>query len=634
MMKTLAALLLLIGMIFSLVFVFVDGSELINSMAVGTSTVASAAEERTVNGTANDAVNEIANDIANKTVNDTANKSAQAQDAVDLPVTATDAVAAPVSAQASEVMSAIRLNGDTITVEGEGAAVSGTIVTITAAGVYDISGTLHNGQLVVDTQDEETVTLVLNGVDITDATSAPIYVRNAAQTMITLADGTENVVTDGDAYLHPNAEDDEPNAAIFSKDDLTINGNGSLIVNANYNNGIASKDDLQITAGNITVYAANDGIKGRDSIAILDGIIAVTAGGDGLQSNNDEDAEKGYVAVEGGVLAITAGADGIQAETVLAISGGDITITSGGGSSNTATDSAKGLKADVQLTVSGGLITVDAADDAIHANGSITIDGGEFRLATGDDGIHADGALLVNGGDLTVVGSYEGLEGNSIVINDGIVRITSSDDGVNVAGGTDSSGAVGPQQDSFSSGDRYLEINGGYIVVDSGGDSLDANGPGTMNGGVVILNTPAVVGGGNGLLDLDGSLTINSGLLVASGSYGMGVSISATSTQYSVLETLPAAQAAGTLLHIARADGAEVVTFAPLYDYQNLVLSSPDLENGESYRVYTGGSATGTVTDGLYVNGTYTPGSEISSFTVTATVTAENASMSGRRGRP
>ena len=208
------------------------------------------------------------------------------------------------SAESSNV-SHIRLEGDAITLDGSGATVKGTTVTITSAGTYSISGTLSDGQIVVDTQDEDKVVLVLNGADITCSTSAPIYVVNAEKTVISLADGTENVVTDGETYVLTDTESDEPNAAIFGKDDLTINGTGSLTVNANYNNGIASKDDLKITGGQITVDAVNDGIKGKDSVAIKDGTIIINAGSDGIQSTNQEDAEKGVVAIEGGSLNIT-----------------------------------------------------------------------------------------------------------------------------------------------------------------------------------------------------------------------------------------------------------------------------------------------------------------------------------------
>ena len=423
---------------------------------------------------------------------------------------------------------AINLEGDSITIEGDGVTVNGNIATITAGGAYSISGTLNDGQIVVDTQDEGTVYLILNGVNITYATSAPIYVSNAEKTVLTLAPGTENVVTDGVSYTFAEAETDEPNAAIFSKDALTINGTGSLTVNANYHNGITSKDDLKITGGIITVNAVNDGLKGRDSLAVLDGIITVNAGGNGLQSNNDEDVEKGFVSIDGGIFNIKAVLDGIQAETMLKVSGGNITIVSGGGSSNISGDSAKGLKAGVDITIAGGTINIDAADDAVHSNSSLTINGGDIVVASADDAVHSENTLVINSGNLTITRSYEGLESDIIVINDGTIQLVSSDDGINVTSGDISGG------ESAAPG-KYFEINGGYLVLDAGGDGLDSNGTGTLNGGIVIVNGPTE--DRNGALDVNGTLEINGGFLIAVGSAGMAQTAGTTSTQYSVLET-------------------------------------------------------------------------------------------------
>lgn len=519
-------------------------------------------------------------------------------------------------------MTTISLEGDAISVAGAGTVVNGSSITITAAGTYSLSGTLNNGQIIVETADEDPVALVLNGVDITYATSSPIYVSNAEKVVITLADGTENVVTDGASYVFPDAETDEPNAAVFSKDDLTINGSGSLTVNANYNNGIASKDDLKIVSGNITINAVNDGIKGRDSVAVKDGVITINAGADGMQSNNDEDVERGYIAIEGGTLNITAALDGIQAETSLSISGGNVTITTTGGSG----DSAKGLKAGSDITISGGTITLDAADDGIHSNGNITINGGDIVAASADDGVHANASLVINGGNLTITKSYEGLESGIIIINDGVVYVTASDDGINVSNG--SGGMAGPGQTVSSN--YYLEINGGYIVVNAGGDGLDANGLGTMNDGVVIVNGPVM--NMNGALDIDGTLVVNGGFLVAVGSAGMAQNASTASTQYTVLETLPSVQAAGTMVHIKSEDGEEILTFVPTKEFQTVVISSPELANGSTYTVYLGGSATGTVADGLYADGVYTPGSQVSSFTITSIVTGGGGQMGGPGG--
>ena len=548
----------------------------------------------------------------------------------------------------------VRLEGDSITLEGQGPAVDGSVVTITSAGTYRISGTLDDGQIIVDTQAEETVVLVLDGVDITSSTSAPVYVRNAKKTVITLAGGSENTLTDGAAYVFDDAESGEPNATLFSKDDLTINGSGSLVVNANYNNGITSKDDLKITGGTITVYAVNDGIKGRDSIAVLDGIITISAGGDGLQSTNDVDGEKGYISIEGGSLQITAGLDGIQAQTDLQIGGGELTIVSGGGSidsssggawggrgmegnPNQITESAKGLKAGVDLTIMDGVIEISSLDDALHADNSITIDGGDILLASGDDGIHAGASLTINGGDLNITQSYEGLESATITINDGTIHLVASDDGINASSGTGDA-AAGAQPvprggpGGFESADSYLYINGGYLFVDANGDGIDANGPIEMTAGTVIVHGPA--NDGNGPLDYLGAFDISGGYLVAVGSSGMAQAPSTTSTQYSIMYNFDSAQAAGTMVHIETESGEEVLTFVPAKQYQSVLLSSPELENGSTYVLYSGGSSSGAVADGLYAGGTYTAGTQVASFTSTGTVTAAGSTAGGFRGGP
>jgi hypothetical protein len=525
----------------------------------------------------------------------------------------------------------IKLTGDAIAVDGSGATADGAVVTITAAGTYSISGVLNDGQIVVDTADVETVVLVLDGVDVTSLSSAPIYVKNAEKTVLTLADGSVNSVTDGDSYVFEDPASDEPNAAIFSHDDLTINGEGALTVNANYNNGIASKDDLKITGGNIAVNAANDGIKGKDSIAMLDGTITVVAASDGLQATNIEDTEKGYIAIEGGALNVTAGLDAIQAETSLLVSGGDLTLTSGVGSGNSATDSTKGLKAGLDVSITGGNLVIDAPDDAIHSNDTLTIDGDSIILRSNDDGIHADTSLVINGGTVDIAQSYEGLESRIIIINGGIVHVTSSDDGINVSDGSGGGMMGGGPMETVAAG-YYLEINGGYLYVDAGGDGLDSNGTGTLNDGIVIVNGPT--NNGNGALDVGGNLVVNGGFLVAVGSAGMAQSPSTASTQYSALINMQGTLQAGSIVHIESEDGEDILTFAPTKAYQTAVISSPEMENGVTYVVYAGGQATGTVTDGLYTDSTYSAGTQVSSFTIASIVTGESTGMGGPGGMP
>jgi hypothetical protein len=580
----------------------------------------------------------------------------------------------------------IRLKGTEIAVDGPGAVVDGNKIAITSEGTYYITGTLDDGQIVVKTDDKDTVRIILYGVDITCSTGAPIYTYNAKKTVITLAEGTENYITDGDTYTFADSTSDEPNAAIFSKDDLTINGTGSLTVNANYHNGIQGKDDLKITGGTIIVTAVNDGIKGRDSIAIKNANITVNAGGDGMQSTNDGDAEKGYIVMESGKVNITAAGDGIQAETSMRISGGELIIASGGGSidsnrvdnrsnwnmgnssdTSTSTISAKGLKAAVDITIEDGTITIDSSDDSINSNDSATINGGTLVLASGDDGIHADSSIDINGGDIRITKCYEGIESKVLTINNGTIHLTSSDDGINITGDNDgfqmngrlvqntdpatdrqfnrndnpptsvqpdqnNSSPTGMQQwqDNFdASGDTYLAINGGYLAIDADGDGLDVNGTVEMTGGTVLVNGPT--SNNNGALDHN-SFTATGGFLVATGSSGMAQAPGTSSTQYSLLLNLESSLPANTLIHIETEDGKEILTYAPVKIYQSLVVCSPELKNGSTYSIYTGGSSTGKVTDSLYTGGTYTGGTQIDSFTISSIVTIIGSSRGGFPG--
>jgi hypothetical protein len=175
--------------------------------------------------------------------------------------------------------------------------VSGSKVTITSAGTYKISGSLTDGQIIVAAEGAE-VTLILNGVDIHCSSNAPIYVKSAKDTFIVLADNTENSVSDGSTYVFEVVGEDEPNAAIFSTSDLKISGEGSLDVYGNYNDGIASKDELKIESGTIIVTSVDDGVRGKDNIVVEDATITINAGGDGLKSDNQEDAAKGFIFIE------------------------------------------------------------------------------------------------------------------------------------------------------------------------------------------------------------------------------------------------------------------------------------------------------------------------------------------------
>lgn len=581
-----------------------------------------------------------------------------------------------VTAWTADQSTDITLAGTSAVVDGTGAEAKGGSVTITAAGTYVLSGTLSDGQIIVDNQDEGSVRLVLNGVNITDSDSAAIYIKEAGKAIITLQEGTENSVSDGATYVYPDESTDEPSAAIFSKADLTINGTGKLSVAANYNDGITSKDDLKIMAGTIEIKAADDGIVGKDLVAVQDGKISIIAEGDGMKSTNDTETDKGFIAIAGGTFDIKSDNDGIQAETALVIDGGTYTLVTGGGNENgevktgdqgrgmgmgmggnrgaesggqvagtpetsappetpetavttteSETASTKGLKAGGDITVNNGSFSIDSADDAVHSNSNVAIKGGEFNIKAGDDGIHADALLAISGGVTDITKSYEGIEGANIAVSGGETHVVATDDGVNVAGGNDEATVGGgPQeQDQFSdSATNMLTISGGTLTVDATGDGLDSNGSITMSGGTVTVNGPT--NGGNGALDFDGSFEQSGGILVAAGSTGMAQAPSEESSQYSVSMTFSETQQAGTLVHLEDSEGNTILTFAPSKDYQSVVISSPDLKEGGSYTLYSGGTSTGSETNGLYTDGDYTGGTKVVAFETSSSVTWLNES--------
>ena len=498
----------------------------------------------------------------------------------------------------------ITLNANSITIDGTGATATGSVVKITNAGTYRITGNLTDGQVIVSSTDAEKVQLIFNGINVNCSYNAPIYVKKSAKTIILLQDNTVNYISDGVAY---EATEEDANAAVFSKSNLSIGGNGTLNVTANFNDGITSKDGLIINSGTINVTAIDDAIRGKDYLIIDDGILKLNAGGDGLKSDEEDSDDAGFITINKVDATIVANNDAIQAETNLLIYSGKFTLTTGGGSNATlGTDvSAKAIKSAQNIAIAGGTFTIDAADDGVHSNNSVLINSGTFEIATGDDAIHSDEVLQINGGTINISKSYEGIESSNISINDGTIHLVSSDDGINAAGSTS----------------NYLYINGGYIVVNATGDGLDANGYISMTNGTVIVNGPTA--NNNAPLDYDGTFKMTGGFLVAVGSSGMAQNISSNSTQYGVLAKL-SSQSANQLVNVQTSDGTTIFSFKPSKAYQSIVFSSPKLVKDKSYNIYVGGTTSGTNTDGLYLDGTYSAGTKSKSFTISNIVTNVN----------
>lgn len=515
----------------------------------------------------------------------------------------------------------ITFDGSAITGSGTGVTINGNTVVITAGGTYSFSGTLTDGQILVNSADANTVKLILNGVDISNSKNAPVFIEKSEKTVIILADNTQNSVTDPTSYIFADAATDEPNAAIFSKSNLSIYGSGSLTVKGNYNDGISSKDGLIIKSGTINVTAKDDGIRGKDYLIIRNGNITVSSAGDGLKSDKDADVTMGYIYIENGIINVTAAnGDAITAETDVLIKTGEFTIKSGGGSGYTAnsTISTKGIKGIAKNIIDGGVFNINSSDDALHSNKNMSINGGNFTISTGDDGMHADSTLGIYGGTINITKSYEGIESAYLTINDGTIHVVSSDDGLNGAGGNDGSS---PGQ-FVTTGSYFLYIGGGYIYVNATGDGIDINGSITMAGGTVIVNGPT--SDGNGALDYDGAFKLTGGYMLAVGSSGMAQTAGTTSTQYAVLLNLQTYFNANTIFHIKASDGTEIVTFTPVKRIRSIAFSSSKLKLGTTYDIYTGGSSSGTAADGLYQNGVYTAGTKYGSFTISGIVTRVN----------
>lgn len=415
-------------------------------------------------------------------------------------------------------------------------------LTLTSPSVYVLTGVL-DGNITIDMSGN--IKLILNGVTINSDNGPAIYVENADNVVISTVDGTSNTLSDASSY---NGYDFDVEGAIYSKDDIVFEGDGTLILNGNYGDALVSKDDLLINSGTYIINAMDDGIRGKDSVYIRDGNFTVNSYGDAVKSTNDKDSSKGYVLIEDGIFNIK--------------------------TSNTSSDvSSKGIKAVNAVIISGGEFDIDTTDDSIHSNNVVKIDDGVFEISSLDDGIHADNDLIVSGGKINVNKSYEGLEAKDIVIKGGSFNIVSSDDGINASSVTDDV--------------AVCSIYGGDIKISASGDGIDSNGSIYMYGGNVFVDGP--VSDGDGALDYDDEFIISGGVLVASGQSGMALGISGDSTQYGVLINLSNRYQEGDDVLIVDEDDEEILSYTASKSFSSICYSSNDLEKGESYKLKING---------------------------------------------
>lgn len=455
----------------------------------------------------------------------------------------------------------IKGSGNNVEVEGSGVSVKDNIVSITSEGTYVISGEFDDNQIQVDAGDNKKVRLILNGATINSSDNAPIYVVNAEKVIISLEEGTTNILTDAKEYKLEDSSD-EPNAAIFSKSDLTFNGTGTLAIDGNYNNGVTSKDDLKVTGGNFKINAVDDGFMGKDSIVIKEGNFTIVSGGDGMKASNDTDTTKGYIAIENGTFTITSELDAMQATTCITIGDGKYTIKSGGGSvsavaktgndafgmkgnrpdnmfpdsnagtntdnntsssattdaNNTDSNTSSNATTDANSTDSNTSTTEDTSTSkkAFKAPSNITILGGTFTIDSADDAIHSNNTISVADGNFAITAGDDGIHADSVLeIKNGTINIDKSYEGIESAAITISDGNI-----HITSSDDAVNVAGGndgsstdWNIDATASDSTDSTSDYklTISGGKLWADA-----GGDGL-DSNGSIYMNGGDVIVNG---------------------------------------------------------------------------------------------------------------------
>ena len=538
----------------------------------------------------------------------------------------------------------ITLNKTTATVSGSGAKADGSTITITEEGVYIVSGTLEDGQIIVDASDSDKVQIVLDGVHINCETNAAIYVREADKVFITLAENSSNTLGGGNEYTQ--IDDNTVDGVIFSKSDLVCNGTGSLTIEADYKHGIVSKDDLVITGGTYKITAADNGITAKDQLKILDGSFDIDAANSAVKAKNADNAELGNIYIAGGIFTIEAEQDGFHATGSIVVDDGTITVNSGD----------DGFHAELDTIIRGGTILVEKSNEGLEGK-RVVVNGGDITVNASDDGINAansgdDGANAANSGDGGVNAANSGDDGANAT-NPGANAAGSGDDDSNAASSNnDSSAAINSGDDSSISGaadgkeppqmppdtengsdmqpsqdfdpenapsggnapqnfdpgnapsdgdapqmmqggpggggnsELYIKITGGTLTVSADGDGLDSNGGLLVTGGTTIVYGPT--SDGDSALDYDGSAIVSGGILAAIGSAGMVESFDEASTQPVITYYCTETQSADTTITLTDSDGSALFTVTPEKAYASIVLTCPEMKLDATYTLAAG----------------------------------------------
>ncbi|WP_314890852.1 carbohydrate-binding domain-containing protein [Rothia dentocariosa] len=450
---------------------------------------------------------------------------------------------------------AIDLSNPTAT---DGVTVEDGTLTITKAGTYKLSGE-YQGQIKVETADSDAVRLVLDNANITNSSGAALNVVNADEVILYSASGTTNTISDGADYTATGEND--PDAVVYSKADLTIAGEGTLKVNGNHEDGIHTSDGLVIASGTLEVNAANTGIKGKDYVDILGGTINVTAQQDGIKSTNDTDEGKGWTRLSNGTVTVNAGDDGFKASRVVEISGGSLTVE----------QSDEGIEAQY-INISGGDVNVTSADDGMNA--SLKTSDSE---STDSSANTSDTANQQQNNQQQ--GSLPGGQQNG-----------TSNQQQQGMGQPPQGGMPGGGGGTFEVIDAAINVSGGHVTVNAEGDGIDSNGVTTLSGGTLIVNGPSQ--GGNAALDTNGDLLLNGATVLSGSTADMFEAPSTNSTSGYLKLTNSSGFEQGSTVQVADSSGKVVANYKVTKSNVQLVLvSSSSIVKGQSYTAYTTTSA-------------------------------------------
>ena len=542
----------------------------------------------------------------------------------------------------------VELKGDSVSCKSDAVKIKKNTITLSEEGTYIFSGTLDNGMIVVDAEESDKLQIVLDNASITSSTSSALYIIEADKVFVTLVADSTNTLANGGTFEA--IDDNNIDGAVFSKQDLTFNGSGSLSITSPANHGIVCKDDLVFTGGTYTVNSASHGLDANDSVRMTNTTMTIASGKDGIHAENTDDTSLGFMYLKDGTFEIVAEGDGLSAGNSMQINDGTFQITSGGGSANASKQSSdswgnfmggmgggrgnrpgrpgesgaqsqpqsqpepdnkttenddsstsiKAIKSSGDMLIKSGTFTIDSADDSVHSNASITVSGGKFAIASGDDGFHADETLTISGGAIDISESYEGLEALDIVVSGGDIKLVASDDGLNAAGGTDSSGYGGMRGNEQFGGGRggmggpggssssngSIVISGGNLYINASGDGIDANGSLEISGGHTIVVGPTR--GDTATLDYDKSAIISGGTFIGTGASGMAQTFS--DSKQGVIAVSVGNQAAGTKIELKDSNGNTILTHEPELDFSVVILSSPDIQKNQTYTITVGTS--------------------------------------------